>query len=783
MALHTDSRFRPACHRAARRLAFLCLMAFLVPRCGVGESIPMAISMGLDQPAETGLVANVTFPGDRAFYVHAPTSSAWVTVSGLEFDVLLPADAPTNVQAMVHVKDWDYFWYQTLLPGTVKPGEWNHFLADFSPASAGWVARGHHGQWHLRSRIEPKEVGIHIFSSTPFEGTCQVGRVAGLVSVDETPPFVRNVLANRSSVPCYEKLELTFEAPDRYPNPFDPEQVTVTGEFEDPEGTRTVVSGYYGQHYYREVTAVGDRMTPQGRPYWRIRFAPLKPGTHHYTIRIRDAFGAGQWGPETFEATPPRLPGFVRVSQKDPRYFEFSDGSYYFPIGHNIRSPSDTRLETVFPWTYRATEGSTAYLRYFKDMSAHGENLAEIWNSAWSLGIEWTPVRPGYHGVGQYNMIHAWEMDRVLEAAEADDIRINYVINNHGKFSTLSDPEWTNNPYSVQNGGYLSTPEEFFSDPRAIKDFLNSMRYMISRWGYSRNIFAWELWSELDLTGSIKDADPKNYRRPEVVEWHRRVGRAVKEMDPWRHMVSTHVCGDYTRQNPDIISLPEMDLCPIDAYHGNRDPFHIVELMKRSAEYNNPFRKPVLITEFGGASSGEGLLHMDQTLHAALWASTSVPLGGTPLFWWWGLIEEEHFYDKYAGVSRFMQGEDRRDPDLVPGYPGIMRGAESAPSVSVVALISPRRALGWVYSRREPWNLDSERDEPQTNLTLRIDTLTNALFRIEFWDTAAGSCMNRQTVIVKDGLFECAIPAFTRDVAFKIELSPDESRERALSDK
>ena len=139
-----------------------------------------------------------------------------------------------------------------------------------------------------------------------------------------------------------------------------------------------------------------------------MRFTPTTPGIYTYRLRARDRGGDEDWGPGTFVATPADHPGFVRVSDEDPRYFAFDNGELFFAIGHNIRSPDDTRMDGAFPWQQRIRETSLSYVRYFRDMEAHGENLVEIWSAPWSLGLEWSSKWFGYHGVGQFNLMHAW---------------------------------------------------------------------------------------------------------------------------------------------------------------------------------------------------------------------------------------------------------------------------------------------------------------------------------------------------------------------------------------
>ncbi|MDA0323372.1 MAG: DUF5060 domain-containing protein [Verrucomicrobia bacterium] len=707
----------------------------------------------------------------QSFVMRAPTSTwvqSWADVGGLEIDVAWPADAPAPAQLMVHVQDWDFLWYQNLLPGTIQPGRERRFRADFSAESSAWQPLGHHATWHLRALVAPREVGIHFVCKADYTGTGRVERVQVIGRDDNSVPTIRNVRSSSDSVACYEMFELTFDVPDRYANPFDTNEVWVTGEFEMPDGKTKRMDGFYARRFFRKVTSAGERISPQGAPYWSVRFAPLVAGTHTVRLRIRDRNGETTWGPATFEATPAESPGFVRVSSRDRRYLEFTDGTPYTPIGHNIRSPFDARTDERFPWMQRWPEGSAIYERFFRKMSTHGENMAEIWAAAWSLGLEWSDRHPWYHGLGQYNMQHAWEMDQVIAAAEENGIYLNVVILNHGRFSDYVDPEWDHNPYNVKIGGYLNTPQEFFASERARRDFLQLMRYMIARWGYSPNVFAWELWNELDLTGVQSIAKHANQNRPEVVDWHREVSSAVKKLDPYDHMITTHVSGDYSRQNKTLIEMPGIDLSAVDAYYMAKNPLQIVTLLMKTAEFNNPLGKPVLVTEFGGSHMAESLEHLDVSLHAGLWASTAIPVAGTPLFWWWLTIDEEHFYPKYLAVQNFMKDEDRRDPEMILKTAQVLHGAAVSAGYSVLSLQSRHRAMGWLWNHVAYADLKPGGEPTDTNLSIRFSDIEPGEYDLEFWDTLYGRVIGQTRVGSPNGVLTAPIPPFTRDIAFKL---------------
>ena len=749
-------------------IAACCLLGASGP-LGAEQELPVKLRVGTPDAAAVSEAA-LPIAADASFlqlHVVAPTS--WPSVQSLAFDVYWPEDpSTTNAQILAHMMDRDYLWYQKLLPGYLRPGEWNRCRIDLGPETRSWTPQGHKAAWHYRALVDPREFGIRIFYKQPVDGTCRVARVSARIGHDESPPAIRRVRPNAQQIGRYEKFEVTFALPDRYEDPFDPDQVAVLAAFETPGGETVLVDGYYGRDFYRTLTETGERTVPQGPPYWRVRFAPTELGRYRYTLNVRDAYGEATWGPSAFTAVESDNPGFVRVSEADRRFFGFDDGSYFFPIGHNTRSAFDTRMDEQFPWRQRWPEGTAAYMRFFRSMAENGENLAEVWTASWSLGLEWTADWPWYRGMGQYNMRNAWELDRVMEAASQRGIYLNLVIHNHGKFSTYSDEEWAHNPFNVDNGGYLDRPEEYFTDARALKSFRKLMRYMIARWGYSSQIFAWELWSELDLTGSRFG---RNHRRPEVTDWHRLMGRAIKDMDPNDHMISTHVCGDYTHQSEDIISLPEIDLCPVNAYHHSRNPLQLVNLLRRTVAYNRSFNKPVLVTEFGGSHMAEGIKHLREGLHAGLWASACMPLGGTPLFWWWQVIEEENFYPKYAALARFMQGEDRRDPEFRSERPVLLVNDTTTSLLDGQCLKSDTRVLGWIYRAQDFPDVDPTGKPTVEDLTLRLDEMEEGSYVVEFWDTMTGRMLETRDAAVEEGELEVATPPLVRDMAFKVKPS------------
>jgi hypothetical protein len=376
------------------------------------------------------------------------------------------------------------------------------------------------------------------------------------------------------------------------------------------------------------------------------------------------------------------------------------------------------------------------------------------------MGLEWNAKWRGYRGIGQYNMMNAWMMDDAIEAAEKNKIYVNMVIHNHGQFSSFSDQQWAYNPFNTINGGYLNTPGKYFTDPRALEAHNQLMHYIVARWGYSPNVFGWELWSELNLTG----ARYSSYKQPEIRDWHIKMARAIKSYDPNDHIIGTHVSGDHTKQDHNIISLPEMEYCPMDAYHGSHDPLHIVELLLATARHNNPYNKPAIVTEFGGNWYSASAEHLASTLHAGLWTSTATPLSAVPMFWWWELIDEENLYPMFKAVAAFMKGEDYRSPSAV--IKSVIM--EPADGLLGVSMRDSKRGTGWVYHSEHFRQKDRKEKDPLSGVTLVLNRMAEGKFTVEFWDTVRGQVVATEEAESKNGTVRVPIPPFECDIAFKI---------------
>jgi len=230
----------------------------------------------------------------------------------LLLDILVPATAPHDLRAGIHLRDRDGLWYQTLLPGMPNPGDWCTLALDLSGRNAhGLTPVAHAKPWTDYSRQRVGEIGLHIFSThkdwTPTQGgppealRVQVDHIRLArrpAKADVKTEFT--VLRQRVIRNGTAALELKDAAPGdlyecdvsinhAFENPFDPTQCDLSATLELPSGKKVNVPLFFTQPCVRsEAPASGDEIVePLGREHFTLRYRILEPGPHRATLELR----------------------------------------------------------------------------------------------------------------------------------------------------------------------------------------------------------------------------------------------------------------------------------------------------------------------------------------------------------------------------------------------------------------------------------------------------------------------------------------------------------------
>jgi hypothetical protein len=229
--------------------------------------------------------------------------------------------------------------------------------------------------------------------AAPFLSGRAEGEQQGLQIASVTAP---------DSIPKYGKFEVTFSVlgsvATNLQMPYDPAPppgiaanwgITVNAEF-TRDGFRTIhtVPAFVYQEHEYQVKGNRDWFNPLDQYSWKVRFAPPQEGSWEYRLTATDASGSVVSPPRSVAVQPSADRGFVRVSTRDPRYFEFEDGSLFLGLGYN------GGIDWFNP--VRSTEARLA------TMGDNGVSLSRIWLSQSGLyGSAWNPwygLRGDYGG-------------------------------------------------------------------------------------------------------------------------------------------------------------------------------------------------------------------------------------------------------------------------------------------------------------------------------------------------------------------------------------------------
>ena len=770
------------------------------------EAIDASPSPSIDGKGSMRLLT--AYPGEAA--IVRKVEADWHTYDRLAFDVRVPSDAPNDMRVLVFIRDADLWWYETLLPTYLRPGDWTKLLVDLSGETTRWEPRDHTKAFDRYALQRVRVLGVRIFGHRAYRGPVYIDNIAlwrdavarrraQWVKVTESRP-------NALTVGRFEKFELTFRLSKTFANPFDPDCVELDGQFTSPSGKKITIPAFFYQDYERHLlkdgkgVPVGQRsppapgtrefLTPKGRCCWKLRFTPTEAGTYTYSVTLKNR-KTGRHEPlagirgEKFSCVPSKRTGFVRRSKADPRYFELSTGQFFYPIGINLRSPSDNR-EPYRPLGYELPQGQGTFIydEYYKKLAAAGVNWVRIWQCPWWCGLEWNREWPGFQGLGRYNVENAWRFDYLLDEAARKGIYVQVCLTNHGQavIAKNIDAQWDENPLNarVKEGpaGPLHDASDFYTHETARKLFRQRLRYTVARWGYHPQLMAFTLFSEMEFTKAYwNDAGAAGDLRgrtscPVVSNWVGEMAAHLKSIDPFGHLVTTHFSHPW--RGADVWVRPELDYVQSNAYSGfaswhqvpgNRNFRPITSGMDHYyGGLMSRFSRPVLIAEYGGHWMRNPASVLNAELHAGTWATITTHMAGATGYWWWLHVHFTNQYSHYRAATRYMAGEDRRGQDLRHRTFSV---ASREGGLAARALRSRTHAYIWVYREGIERSLEPRRTYRGASFDLR--DMDEGTYNVEFWNTYTGEVVKRASLPTRGGTLHIPLPEFENDIALKVK--------------
>jgi len=500
----------------------------------------------------------------------------------------------------------------------------------------------------------------------------------------------------------YEKVEVVCDGiTTYYTNPFDPDVVSVEGHFRGPDGVEEVAYGFWYQDYTRSLQGGDEVLTPTGTPHWRVRYAPRKTGSYSCHVVVRDASGTVQSETEYFTVTASDNPGFLKVGQTNPHYFEFSNGEPFFGIGMNVGWVTGRN-------TYQFED-------YYRRLGQHGGNFVRTWILSARMS-DWTISIQDFHLGNQYDLADAWRLDQVLRAAEDNGIyiQLNLLDVNSFTYNWQDQDQWNQgNVYNAANHaeGICTYRWGFIDMPLARLYHKRLLRYLVARYAYSTHLGSWEHWNEIN---ELEWWDSR-FNWSELLDWHQDMSQYIKSIDPHDHIVTTST-GSFDTF-PQLYGLDEIEYGQIHGYYVPGWPYHPSSTLGRDMSafvdyYSSLLKdtapgKPNVFGEFGLVSRDwltsvylDGAAPDDFDgihIHNSFWSGLMSGLAATPLSFQWPYFVSHGYpawFEHVRGISNFsadirlnsdtfdtLNSDDNGNPVTNPGFEmGLTPGWEADPS-------------------------------------------------------------------------------------------------------
>jgi hypothetical protein len=266
-------------------------------------------------------------------------------------------------------------------------------------------------------------------------------------------------------------------------------------------------------------------------------------------------------------------------------------------------------------------------------------------------------------------------------------------------------------------------------------------QYIIARWGYSRAIAAWQTITEIDGTCAYENTDA----------WHQKVNDFFKAHDPFEHLTTASMSGDkYWAAGNEVTDLPQM--------HAYKSTNSIVMVARDVAHYTRQMwqqvAKPNFIGEFGHAPNDQ---LQPYHLHNGIWAALASGAAIMPLDWndggGWPYMTVD-MYRSLSVLADFVANFDLQRMRLRPVEVTVPWG------YSAWCMLGEHDGFGWVL--KEQLELPSG-GQP---LTIRVGDAST--YGIRFFDTWTGVFGPEQVLTPLEGKLAVPMPAFQRDIAFRV---------------
>jgi hypothetical protein len=436
---------------------------------------------------------------------------------------------------------------------------------------------------------------------------------------------------------------------------------------------------------------------------------------------------------------------FVRVSPRDARYFELTDGSPYIAIGFNLVSaPNPNEFDAIV-----------------EAMAANRINYCRIWldQNPWSIENARS---------GEYNGERARNLDRFLALCRPRGIRVKMCIESFRSIPT-TQRAWSDKAlHNVANGGPYRDMRDFLTSDRGIAQAKSKLAWYAKRYGDEPAVFAWELWNEMNAV----QGDWRPWTQIMLPELHRLFPKnlCVQSLGSFD---TDGVRADYSK----LVLLPGNDVAQVHRYLDMGARLEIchapVDLLAADAvDELRAFKagKPMILTETGAvkprhtgvsdlyAKDASGML-----LHDMIFTPFFTGAAGTGHAWWWReSIQRPKLWWQFARFAACVEGID-------PPAEAFQPVRTTIPHLRVYALKGKRTYLAWCRDSDNNWQSELvDGKEPELLRGLSLDVSNSGLdlqkAKVRIYDPWADRWTD-----AKSSAGKVQLPEFRRSLVVRVE--------------
>jgi PKD repeat protein len=523
-----------------------------------------------------------------------------------------------------------------------------------------------------------------------------------------------------------EKIEAVFQINKSYTNVYNPDEVTVDAEILYPDGSIIMLPCFYYVSVNLENTTWVKDTTYQS---WMLRFISEQQGTHSVKLILNDADGKVTSDTYFVEVTDGAAKGIIRNDTKNKQYYRHTTGEPFYPLGINIG------------WNSIAN-----YTAIIDNLSAAKANTFRYWHTPFAQqALEWKPTS-FYDGLGVYSQEAAAMSDQLLDHCEGKNMYMQLTIFQHGMFSENVDSMWVDNPYNTVNGGYIDRAEEYFYNDASKVQTKKLLRYIVARWAYSKNLFAWEFFNEVQFTGIHNEQTSRWF--PGVLTWHSEMSQYIQSIDPFNHIMTTVAEHD---QIPHFDSISALDNIQYHLYSNNM----LADQVKLDNNFKVELENLSIINgEYG--TNNEADVPFDMQRHS-IWNGIMTQVPG--YMWIW-----EHYLDlSWAGLftmpADYISDEDFAKEGVLENY--LFDVKHATKQLKSYGLTSGINYYGYIYDEFNGVNI--------SGAECQLKNLPFANYTVTYYLPESNEIIKVDSLPLVKLTNILELPDFSKSIAFKIK--------------